>query len=122
MIEQSAVEITSETLTHWIVDAMSNKKASNIVVLDLKEIKNAIVDYFVICSGSSNTQIDAISTEIMEHTHRLSKQGPWKKEGIENKEWVILDYIDVVVHVFLEDRRAFYGLEELWGDAKIKKC
>ena len=87
--------------------------------MDLREIKNAVTDFFVICSGSSDTQMDAISQSIEEEIHKHSKQNPWKTEGRQNKEWILLDYVDVVVHVFNKEKRIFYGLEELWGDAKI---
>ena len=119
MNEKVADEITSISLTNIVVFGMQEKKAHDIVVLDLKEVKNAIADYFVICSGNSDTQIEAISDSIEEHIHKQTKQKPWKREGRENKEWILLDYVDVVAHVFNKEKRSFYGLEELWGDAVI---
>ena len=98
---------------------MLEKKASDVVVMDLREVKNSIADYFIVCSGSSDTQIDAISDSVEEQVHKNSKQNPWKREGKQNNEWIIIDYVDVVAHVFNKDKRSFYGLEELWGDAKI---
>jgi ribosome-associated protein len=73
----------------------------------------------VICSGSSDTQIDAIASSVDEEVFKGSNQDPWHKEGIQNKEWILLDYVDVVVHVFRKDRREFYDIESLWGDAEI---
>ncbi len=109
----------SETLSEFVVQGMLEKKASDVVVLDLREIKHAIADYFVICSGSSDTQIEAISDSIEEQVFKLSKEWPWKVEGKQNKEWVLIDYVNVVAHVFKKDKREFYGLEELWGDAVV---
>ena len=100
---------------------MLDKKAHDVVVMDLREVKHAVADYFVICSGNSDTQIDAISDSIEEQIHKRSKQNPWKREGQQNKEWILLDYVDVVAHVFNKEKRIFYGLEELWGDAKITR-
>ncbi len=88
--------------------------------MDLRNVKNAICDYFILCSGNSDTQIDAISTSIEEEVYKSSKQDPWHKEGKLNREWILLDYVDVVAHVFKKDRRAFYDLEQLWGDAEIR--
>ncbi len=88
--------------------------------MDLRKVKNAICDYFVLCSGTSDTQIDAISTSIEDEVHKASKTNPWHKEGKLNREWILLDYVDVVVHVFKKDRRSFYDLEQLWGDADIQ--
>ncbi|MBV6643049.1 MAG: ribosome silencing factor [Cyclobacteriaceae bacterium] len=112
-------ETDSETLSDFVVQGMLEKKASDVVVLDLRDIKHAVADYFIICSGSSDTQIDAISNSIEEQVFKLSKEWPWKVEGKQNKEWVLIDYVNVVAHVFNKDKRAFYGLEELWGDAKV---
>lgn len=112
-------DISSKVLSEWVVEGMLNKKATNVVVMDLRKVKHAIADYFIICSGNSDTQIDAISESVEEEVHKQSKQNPWKREGKENKEWILLDYVDVVAHIFNKDKRAFYGLEELWGDAEI---
>lgn len=107
----------SEELANWIVRGMQEKKAFDIVLLNLKNVKNAIADYFVICSGSSNTQIDAISDSIDEQVHKEMQQSPWHREGTEGKQWILLDYVDVVAHVFNQESREFYNLEDLWGDA-----
>ncbi|UFH54421.1 ribosome silencing factor [Spirosoma sp. KNUC1025] len=112
-------EFTAEQFRDFVVRGMQEKKAQDIVVMDLRNVKNAICDYFVICSGNSDTQIDAISTSIEEEVYKASKQDPWHKEGKLNREWILLDYVDVVAHVFKKDRRAFYDLEQLWGDAEI---
>ncbi|MEP0986726.1 ribosome silencing factor [Ekhidna sp.] len=121
MNQQVSKDVNSEILSEWVVEGMKEKKAMDVVVMDLREVKYAIADYFVICSGNSDTQIDAISDSIEEQIHKNSKQNPWKREGQQNKEWILLDYVDVVAHVFNKEKRTFYGLEELWGDAKITR-
>lgn len=113
-------EFTAEQIRDFVVRGMQEKKAQDIVVMDLRKVKNAICDYFVLCSGNSDTQIDAISTSVEEEVYKASKQDPWHKEGKLNREWILMDYVDVVVHVFKKDRRAFYDLEQLWGDAEIQ--
>lgn len=109
----------SNILSQHVVEGMLDKKASEIVVMDLRDVKNAVADYFIICSGNSDTQIDAISDSVEEKVFEQSNQNPWKLEGKENKEWVLIDYVDVVAHVFKKEKRSFYCLEELWGDAKV---
>ena len=110
---------SSETLSDVIVKGMQEKKASDIVVMDLRKIKNAVADFFVICSGNSDKQLDAISDSIDAEVYKKFQENPWHTEGKNNKEWMLLDYINVVAHVFRKDRRAFYSLERLWGDADI---
>lgn len=109
----------SEKLSEVVVRGMQEKKASDIVVLDLRKVKNAVADYFVICSGNSDTQIDAIADSVDEQVFKELKQNPWHLEGKTNKEWLLLDYVDVVAHIFKKDKREFYSLENLWGDAEI---
>jgi ribosome-associated protein len=112
-------EKDSEKLSKAIVKGMQEKKASDIVVMDLREVKNAVADFFVICSGNSDKQLEAISDSVDEEVYKLLKEKPWHMEGKSNKEWMILDYISVVSHIFRKDRRQFYALEKLWGDAEI---
>lgn len=108
-----------EKLSEMIVKGMQEKKAADIVVMDLRKVKNAVADFFVVCSGSSDKQLDAIADSIDEQVSKSLKENPWHIEGKNNKEWMLLDYIDVVAHVFRKDRREFYALEKLWGDAEI---
>jgi ribosome-associated protein len=112
-------EKKSPDLNDLIVHGMSEKKALDITIIDLKNIKNSVADYFILCSANSDTQVSAISDSIEEVIHKAFKQNPWRKEGHENKEWILLDYVDVVAHIFKKDRRGFYSLEELLGDATI---
>lgn len=113
-------DFTAGQIRDLVVRGMQEKKGQDIVIMDLRKVKNAICDYFVICSGTSDTQIDSISTSIEEEVYKVSRQDPWHREGNLNKEWILLDYVDVVVHVFKKDRREFYDLEQLWGDAEIR--
>jgi ribosome-associated protein len=110
---------SSEKLSSLIVKGMQDKKANEIVLLDLRKVKNAVADFFVICSGNSDKQIDAIADSIDDHVHKTLKENPWHIEGKNNKEWMILDYTNVVAHIFRKDKRSFYALEKLWGDAEI---
>ncbi|MBF9236288.1 ribosome silencing factor [Hymenobacter sp. BT683] len=118
-MKSTLVRQDSDTLAELVVRGMQDKKASDIVVLNLKELKNAVADYFIICSANSDTQLEAVARSVEEEIEKVTGESPWQTEGRTNREWVLLDYVDVVVHVFLRDRRKFYALEELWGDAKI---
>ena len=106
-------------LSDVIIQGMKEKKATDITIMNLKSIKNAIADYFIICTGNSDTQVDAISDSIESEVYKFMDQNPWHKEGQQNKEWILIDYIDIVVHIFKKERRNHYALEELWGDAMI---
>ena len=112
-------EFTPEQMRDFVVRGMQEKKGQDIVVMDLRNVKNAITDYFVICSGGSDTQIDAIAGSIEEEILKVCRVFPTNREGKLNREWILLDYMDVVVHVFKKDRRTFYDLEQLWGDAEM---
>ncbi|UXP32900.1 ribosome silencing factor [Reichenbachiella agarivorans] len=109
----------SEKLEELVVQGMQEKKAFDIVVMDLRSISNAVAEYFVICSGNSDNQLDAIADSVEEAVYKSLRIDPWHKEGRENKEWILLDYANVVVHIFRKDRREFYTLEKLWGDATV---
>jgi ribosome-associated protein len=98
---------------------MVEKKAQEIAVLDLRQVKNAVTDYFIVSSGTSDTQLDAICDSVEESVYKGSSQKPLSREGKMGKEWILLDYGDCVVHVFKKARRHFYDLEQLWGDAVI---
>ncbi|RLD74338.1 MAG: ribosome silencing factor [Bacteroidetes bacterium] len=103
------------------VEAMQDKKAKKIVSLDLTKINNAVTSYFIICHAPSKTQLEAIYDNVLEFVRKECETKPYNKEGLENAEWILIDYVDVVVHIFLEDIRPFYNLEGLWADADIKE-
>ncbi len=109
----------SEKLSEAVVRGMQEKKASDIVVLDLRNVKNAVADFFVVCSGSSDTQIDAIADSVDEEVYKEFNDNPWHHEGRSYNEWLLIDYVDVVAHIFNRDKRHFYSIEKLWGDAEI---
>lgn len=112
--------MTAKELSEIIIKGMEEKKASEIVVMDLREINHTVTDFFVICSGNSDTQLEAISQSVEEEVIKASKERPWRCEGKNNRQWILMDYVNVVAHIFLKDKRSFYNLEELWGDAKVK--
>jgi len=120
-MELAKVSIDSKQLSQVVAQGMQEKKASDIVILDLRKVKNAVTDFFVICSGNSDTQVDAITDSVEQEVYKQMGQDPWHKEGKENREWILLDYVDVVAHVFKKDRRQFFALEDLWGDAEVIK-
>jgi len=111
--------LNSTDLAHRISDIIFTKKGSNVLVVDLRKLVS-FTDYFVICSADSDTQVKAIADEV---DKVLSDDGIkcWHKEGLKALSWVLLDYVDVVVHVFKKDAREFYNLEKLWGDAPTEK-
>ena len=112
-------ELGSDELSQLVVKGMQEKKAGNIVVMDMRKVKNAFTDYFVVCSGNSDTQVDAIAESVDKEVWESTRNNPRSMEGKANHEWILLDYYDVIVHVFKKDRREFYKLEELWGDAEF---
>lgn len=112
-------ELSSEELSQLVVKGMQEKKANNIVIMDLRKVKNAFTDFFVVCSGNSDTQVDAIAESVDKEVWEETRNNPRSMEGKANHEWILVDYYDVIVHVFKKDRREFYKLEELWGDAEF---
>ena len=104
-------------LVDAVVKGMQEIKAKDIVHLDLREVHGAVCDHFIICHGDSVTQVEAIARSVERFTEQLMKEKPWHEEGKENAGWIILDYVDVVAHIFLRDVRSFYALDQLWADA-----
>lgn len=111
----------SEILVEVVIKGMQEKKAEEIIKIDFKKINNSICDYFIICHGNSGTHANSISDSIEFEVRKKINTKPWHKEGMANAEWILLDYIDVVVHIFQYEARNFYRLENLWGDAEITK-
>ena len=110
----------SAYISELAIHGIQEKKGNDIVRLDLRNIHSSVSDYFVICHADSTTQVKAIANSIEDEIFKATQQEPWRKEGLQYGEWILLDYINVVVHVFRTDKREFYGVEELWGDAEIK--
>ncbi len=117
MIEEKNAKETS-TLTDQIIDGIMKKKGNNIVSLDLRKIENSVCKMFVICHGTSKIQVTAIADSVYADVKKNIGQIPWHKEGYQNSGWILLDYVDVVVHVFTEETRKFYNLESFWADAE----
>ena len=105
-------------LVEEIILGIENVKGEEIHKLDLRELDNTPCDFFIICSGNSNTQVSAIVNSITKTVSKTIKEKPFHTEGLENAEWVLIDYVNVVVHVFQKQIREYYNIEELWGDAK----
>ncbi len=111
--------INNDDLLANIIKGIEDVKGNNIEILDLRAIDNSACDYFVICSGNSNTQVNAIVNAVQKTVSKELKDKPWHVEGAENAEWVLMDYVNIVVHVFQQQIREYYNIESLWGDAKI---
>ena len=106
-------------LLEYIIEGILDKKGKQIVDLDLKKVNNSICDHFVICHANSNTQVNAIADSIEKKVKENLRQRVIHREGMENATWVLLDFGNIVVHIFQEEIRNYYRLEELWGDAHI---
>lgn len=113
--------LKTKALVDIIVKGMQEKKAENIKVVDLRGIDNAVCDYFVISNANSNTQVNAIADSVQHETLKTLNDKAWSKEGTETSEWILMDYVNVVAHIFQTPVRDFYALEELWGDAEVTK-
>lgn len=111
-------ENNTDQLTTLIVKGIEDVKGVDIQILDLREIENTVCDYFIICNGTSNTHVDSIINSVNKTVSKDLHEKPWHVEGTGNSEWVLMDYSNVVVHVFQKHAREFYDLEGLWGDAK----
>lgn len=111
----------SDELTELIVKGIQEKKGENIVQLNLKGVDGAVTDYFIICEANSSTQIGAIKDSIEEEVRKALGEKPWHVEGTSNLEWVLLDYVNVVAHIFNKEKREYFDLEGLWADAEIKE-
>ncbi len=111
----------TDQLIAQIIRGIEEVKGNDIEILDLREIENTVCDYFIICNGTSNTQVNAIVNSVQKSVSKALKEKPWHVEGSDNSEWVLMDYVHVVVHVFQKHIREFYDIEGLWGDAKSVK-
>ncbi len=111
-------KINADQLITTIIGGIEEVKGKEITILDLREIENTVCDYFIVCEGTSNTQVNAIVSSIQKQVSKTLKDKPWHIEGSENAEWVLMDYVNVVVHVFQKHIREYYDIESLWGDAK----
>lgn len=111
---------TSELLSEVAVKGLQEKKGLDIVRMDLRDADGAITDYFVICSGTSDRHVQALSKSVDEVIRKELKDKPINTEGYTTGEWILIDYVDVVIHIFQREKRTFYDIEGLWGDAEVK--
>lgn len=102
-----------------IINAIQEKKGENILTLDLRKIPEAVADFFVICDASSNVQVKAIADFVEDQVKIRAEENPYRHEGYQALQWVLIDYVNIVVHIFLPETRKFYRLEEMWSDAGI---
>ena len=100
-----------------IINAIQEKKGENIIALDLRKIPEAVADFFIICEASSTTQVKAIADFVEFHTKKTVKEIPYRTEGQHSGQWILVDYVNIVIHVMLPETRKFYKLEEMWSDA-----
>ncbi|MBK7309738.1 MAG: ribosome silencing factor [Sphingobacteriaceae bacterium] len=123
-IAKKRVKVTTSKETNGlldsIIDGMQERKAKNITVLDLQNIENRIADFFVICDADSGTHVNAIADSVEEIVLKKTGERPYHSEGQQNGEWILIDYINIVAHVFLKETREYYNIEGLWGDAEIR--
>ena len=117
--EPKKIKGPTELLADAIVEGILEVKGRNISVLNLKDIHNRVCDYFIICQADSNTQVNAIAGSVEEMVKKIIGERPYRKEGFENSEWILVDYVTVVVHIFQTEVRNFYNLESLWADAEV---
>ena len=114
------IELTTSIETSYcIATAMEEKQGEDLLLLDLRSLHRVLVDYFVLCTAKNEPHMDALVVYIEAETKRLCKKRPWFVEGTSSDRWILLDYEEVVVHVFTKEQRSKYALEELWGDAKV---
>ena len=116
------VKSASEMLATIVTEGIFEKKGEEVVTIDLRKMHNAVADFFVVCHAGSRAQVEAIADSVQMEVKKAVGHNVWKKEGFENAEWVLLDYVDVVVHIFQESARKYYRLEDLWADADIRLC
>ena len=117
MVKKKTVNL-STYLSEIAIHGIQEKKGNDIVRLDLIEINSSVSDYFIVCNADSSTQVKAIADSVEDEIYKQTQVNVWHKEGQENAEWIILDYFDIVVHIFKTDKREFFGIEDLWGDAE----
>ena len=110
---------STDELIALILKGIDEVKGNHISILNLRAIENTVCDYFIICDGTSNTHVNAIVGSIQKTVSKAIKDKPWHVEGQDNAEWILMDYVNVVVHVFQKHIREYYDIEGLWGDAKV---
>lgn len=108
----------SDKLIDLVTLGLKEKKAKDIRVMDVREL-TTLTDYFVVCHGTSDTQIGALANSVLDKVKEGTGENVWQREGLESRRWIILDYVNVVVHIFSQEKREYYGIERMWSDASI---
>lgn len=119
MKQKTAVD--ANALTNLAIEGLKDKKGTNIIRMDLRKVNGAITDFFVICTGTSDRHVKALAESVEEDIRKQINEKPYIREGVQAGEWVLLDYVNVVVHIFLQEKREFYNIEGLWADAKTER-
>ena len=120
--KKSSTRLTnSSKIIKTIIHAIQQKKGENIISLDLRKIPEAVADFFIICEANNQPQIRAISDFVEEQVKKKCEEIPYRHEGLKNLQWVLIDYVKVVVHIMLPETRKFYRLEEMWSDADARE-
>lgn len=109
------------TIVDIAIRGLQNLKGEDIICIDLKNLENVVCDFFLICTGTSNTHVSALANSVESEVKKELNDKPWHTEGFGNAEWILLDYVDTVVHIFQKESREFYNLENLWADGVIAK-
>jgi ribosome-associated protein len=120
-VVSKVIKDKDQLLVDAVVEGILNDKGRNISVLNLKDIHNRVCDYYIICQADSNTQVNAIAGSVEENVKKTTGERPYHSEGFQNSEWILVDYVTVVVHIFQSHIREFYNLESLWADAEVKE-
>lgn len=121
MPEKKKTTFKKKSLVEVITQALQDKKGKDITILDFKKIGSSVCDSFIICHGTSRPQVEALTDSVSEQVKLETGQNPLHREGLKNAEWILIDYGDILVHIFQESTRIFYNLEQLWADAKVTR-
>jgi len=121
MINKQKEDYSTEELVDAIIEGIHKKKGKDPVSLDLSNIENTFCSNFIVCHGDSNTHVEALADAVEENARKTLGLKAWHKEGLQNATWVLLDYAEVIVHIFQQEYRNFYNLEDLWADAKLTR-
>jgi ribosome-associated protein len=109
-----------DLLTEAVIRALQDRKAKDIKLMDLRGISGAVSDFFIVCHGESSTQVEGLARNVEQEVEKETGEIPAHIEGTKNAQWVLIDYISVVVHIFQPEQRSYYGIERLWADAEIR--
>ena len=120
-VKASKFRNASDELTELAIKGLQEKKGREIACLDLRLLKSTVTDIFIVCHGDSTTQVEALARSVEEMIHKETGENPMYKEGSENAQWILIDYINVVIHIFQKEFREHYGIENLWADAQVRQ-